>query len=66
MGGFSLGVVVEVKLIKKLRKKLDERKEKKKIEQQEELIRVLQRPENYRKRVAAKFASNKTSNLGPK
>ena len=64
MGCFSLGVVVEIKLIKNLQKKLSDRKQKKKLEEQEQLMRVLQRPENYRKRVAAKFATNTTKRTG--
>lgn len=43
---------------------LKDRQEKRKIKEQEELIRVLKRPENERRRPAAKFA-NKTSNTGP-
>lgn len=36
--------------------------EKRKIREQEELIRALKRPENERRRPAAKFASNRTRN----
>lgn len=37
-------------------------REKRKIKEQEELIRALKRPENERRRPAAKFASNRVRN----
>jgi hypothetical protein len=40
------------------------RKEQRKIKEQEELIKVLKRPEKKQRRPAAKFANN-TSNTGP-
>ena len=43
---------------------LHELQQKRKIKEQEELIKVLKRPENERRRPAAKFA-NKTMNRGP-
>lgn len=43
---------------------LQKLKEQRKIKEQEELIKALKRPENYRRRPAMKFA-NKTSNTGP-
>jgi hypothetical protein len=38
---------------------LQELKEQRKIKEQEKLIEALRRPENYRHRPAAKFASNR-------
>lgn len=46
---------------------LQKLKQQRKIKEQEELIRVLQRPEKEpRRRPAAKFATNRTRNTGPK
>jgi hypothetical protein len=42
-------------MIERLRELLKQRK----IREQEQLIKVLKRPENYRRRPAAKFAMNK-------
>ena len=44
---------------------LQQLQQKRKIKEQEELIRVLKRPESERRRPAAKFA-NKTSGTGPR
>ena len=44
---------------------LQKLREQRKIKEQEELIRALRRPENERRRPAAKFASNRTRGTGP-
>jgi len=52
-----------MKFLKKFKQQLDN---KKKQQEQEELIRVLQQPEKQRHRPAAKFASNRIKNTGPR
>lgn len=50
-----------------LKRRRQEQAEKRKIQEQEKLIEVLRRPEDYRRKPAMKFASNrKTRNLGPR
>ena len=44
---------------------LQKRKEQRKIQDQEKLIEALKRPEDYRKKPAMKFASNRTRGTGP-
>ena len=44
---------------------LQKRKEQRKIQDQEKLIEALKRPEDYRKKLAMKFASNRTRGTGP-
>jgi hypothetical protein len=58
MDCFSLGRLVEMKLLKKFKEQLDN---KKKQQEQERLIEALKQPENQRRRPAAKFA-----NIGPR
>ena len=42
---------------------LQELQQKRKIKDQERLIEALRRPENQRRRLAAKFASNRKRNI---
>jgi len=49
-----------------LKRHRQQQAETRKIKEQEKLIEALRRPEGYRRRPAAKFASNHTKNLGPK
>jgi len=42
---------------------LQKLREQRKIKEQEELIRALRRPEDQRRRPAAKFASNRIRNI---
>ena len=44
---------------------LQKLKDKRKIKEQEKLIEALKRPENQRRRPAAKFAMNRTKGTGP-
>jgi hypothetical protein len=51
--------------MKRLTLWLQKRKDQRKIQEQEELIKALKRPENeLRRKPAMKFASNRTKGLG--